>query len=140
MDLYCGSGTIGLYLAKEAKKVIGIEISDESIKAALENAQINNVDNAEFIQGRAEDEAELIEEKIDTLIIDPPRKGCDKKLIDAIIEMKPTKVVYVSCNPATLSRDINLLKDNYKVEKATPIDLFPQTSHVETVVLMSKKN
>ena len=141
-DIYCGIGTISLMAAKKAKKVYGVEIVDQSIINARENAEINNISNVEFYTGKAE---EIIPElykqniKADIAILDPPRKGCEKEVIDTIINMAPKKVVYVSCNPSTLARDIKLLEQGgYKLIKARPVDQFPWSVHVECVTLMSR--
>lgn len=141
-DAYCGAGTISLFLAQKAKKVYGVEIVPEAIKDAKKNAKENKVDNAEFIVGEAEKVIpELIEQGIvaDVVVVDPPRKGCDKKLLEAIAEMAPEKIVYVSCDPATLARDLGVLVDlGYEAKHIQPVDMFPQTSHVETVVELTK--
>ncbi len=141
-DLYCGIGTISLFLAKKAKKVIGIEIVPEAIIDAKENAKINDITNAEFYCGAAEDVCPgLIKagEKADVVVVDPPRKGCDEKLIDAIGKMKPEKIVYVSCNVSTLARDAKILheKYGYEMKEAFPFDQFPHSMHVEAVVSLS---
>lgn len=142
-DLYCGIGTISLSAARLAKKVIGVEIVPDAIKNAKENARKNGIANAEFYCAAAEDiTPELISRGIkpDTVILDPPRKGSDEKTLGAILSSKPEKVVYVSCNPATLARDLKFLAANgYTVKKATAFDLFPQTAHVESVVLLTKE-
>jgi len=142
-DAYCGIGTITLFLAKQAKKVYGVEIVPDAIKNAKENAKVNNIENTEFFVGKAED---VITEqfnnnkiKPDIIVVDPPRKGCDKKLLDTMIKMSPKKIIYVSCDPATLARDVKVLVENgYLLEVVQPVDMFPQTVHVETVVLMSR--
>jgi len=143
-DAYCGTGTITLFLSQKAKKVYGVEIIEPAIINARENARINNVDNAEFFVGKSEEIIpELIEKGIkpDVIVVDPPRKGCDIKLLDAIGKAKPKKVVYVSCDPSTLARDLKILEEKgYKTEKVQPVDMFPHTSHVETVVKLSQKN
>ena len=142
-DAYCGAGTISLFLARKAKKVYGIEIVPEAISDARENAGNNQIENAEFILGKSEDViVELLNQgiKADIMVVDPPRKGCDVKLLNAISEMAPEKLIYVSCNPGSLARDIKILTTlGFKIEKATPVDNFPQTSHVETVVLITRK-
>lgn len=143
LDLYCGIGTISLMAAKYAKKVYGVEIVEQSIVNARENATINNISNVEFHVGKAEEILpKLYRENIvaDVVIVDPPRKGCQQEVIDIIINMGPKKVVYVSCNPSTLARDVKLLEiGGYKVEKVQPVDMFPWTVHVETVVSMTIK-
>ncbi len=142
IDLYCGTGTIGMLASKHAKKVYGIEIVSDAIKDAKINAVNNNITNIEFFNADAKDGArKLIANQInaDVVIVDPPRKGCSKETLDAINTISPDRLVYVSCDPATLARDCAILeKMNYQLEKVQPVDLFPNTLHVETVVLMSK--
>ena len=143
-DLYCGIGTISLFMSKYAKKVYGIEIVEEAVKDAKENALKNNVENTEFIAGDVEEVLdELINEKNiipDIVMVDPPRKGLDNKSIDNIIKICPKKLVYISCNPATLVRDLSKLEDVYEIQSIKPVDMFPFTSHVETVALLELKN
>ena len=144
-DAYCGIGTISLFLAQKAKKVYGVEIISEAIENAKENAKLNGIYNTEFYAGKAEEIIpKLYKEGIvaDTIVVDPPRKGCDQKLLETLKDMTPNKIVYVSCDPATLARDIAYLTNvaEYKVEKVQPVDMFPSTSHVESVVLMSRVN
>ena len=137
IDAYCGIGTISLFLAQKAKKVYGVEIVPEAIEDANRNAALNEIDNVEFAVG----EAEVVIPNwykqgitADTLVVDPPRKGCDEALLQTIIEMKPKKVVYVSCNPATLARDLKVLESGgYKTIEVQPVDMFPQTTHCEAV-------
>lgn len=142
-DAYCGTGTISLFLSQNAKKVYGVEIVPEAIENAIENAKQNNVSNVEFIVGQSEKVIpELIEKgiKADVVVVDPPRKGCERVLLDAIAKMQPKRIVYVSCDPGTLARDLGILNDlNYKTVEIQPVDMFPQTSHVETVVKIVKK-
>ena len=142
VDTYCGIGTISLFLAQKAKKVTGIEIVPEAIVDAQKNAERNRVSNVEFKQGKAE---RLLPEMVvqgirpEVVIVDPPRKGCDRRLLEAIITVKPQRVVYVSCNPSTLARDLRILADGgYLLREVQPVDMFPQTGHVETVVLISR--
>lgn len=141
-DAYCGIGTISLFLAQRAKKVIGIEILQEAIKDAKENARINKINNVDFYVGKTEEIIPQLYkngERADVVVVDPPRKGCDRKLLDTIIQMKPKRVVYVSCKPSTLARDLNYLeKGGYKAKEIQPVDLFPHTMHVECVALMSR--
>ena len=143
-DAYCGAGTISLFLSKKAKKVYGIEIVPEAIADAKENALLNHVDNTEFIVGKAEEViVDLIEKGIraDVVVVDPPRKGCDLKLLEAIKEIAPKKIVYVSCDPGTLARDLGILESfGFKTMKVTPIDNFPNSYHVETVVMLERKH
>lgn len=140
IDAYCGIGTISLFLAQKAKRVFGVEVVPEAIEDARRNAELNGIENAEFAVGEAE---VVIPEwykqgnKADVLVVDPPRKGCDEALLQTIIDMKPKKVVYVSCNPATLARDLRILEDGgYKTYEVQPVDMFPQTTHVECCALI----
>ena len=172
-DLYCGIGTISLFLAKKAKKVVGVEIVDQAIKNAKENAKINSINNAEFICGAAEEIIDSLvndglqssiagvtastllvdedqhgigrsnsdRELPDVVVVDPPRKGCDEKLISAIGKASPARIVYVSCDPATLARDIARLREfGYELKKACVVDQFWQTKHVETCALLTKSS
>ena len=144
-DLYCGIGTISLFLAQKAKKVYGVEIVPAAIEDARRNARLNGFDNAEFFVGKAE---EILPQKYeeegiyaDVIVVDPPRKGCDQALLDTILKMQPERVVYVSCDSATLARDLKYLCESaYRLEKVCPVDQFGMTVHVETVVLLSKLN
>ena len=142
-DLYCGIGTISLFMAKYAKKVYGIEIVEEAIKMAKENAKINNVTNTEFIAGDVEvvlDEL-INKNKVipDVIMVDPPRKGLDNKSTENILKIKPKKVVYISCNPATLVRDLSKLEELYEIRNIKPVDMFGFTSHVECVAVLQLK-
>ena len=142
LDLYCGAGTITLTMADKAKKVIGAEIISAAVENARENAADNGVENVEFFCGDAGDIAlKLAEEDLhpDVICVDPPRKGLSPEVIDAMVRMGPQRIVYVSCDPATLGRDVKLLAQRgYRVARAAAVDLFPGTAHVETVVLLSK--
>ena len=142
VDLYCGTGTIGLSMAHKAKSLIGVEVIPQAVEDAGKNAELNGIDNAEFIcADAAQAAASLFEKDIrpDCIIIDPPRKGCDSELISTVSQMKPKRIVYVSCDPATLARDLQRFSEQgYSVRKAVPVDMFPRTAHVETVVLMSR--
>ena len=144
IDLYCGTGTIGLSMARKAKKVLGIEIIPQAIENAKENAKNNNIKNAEFICSDAAGAAEQLSKnktEPNVVVIDPPRKGCDQTVIESICRMSPEKVVYVSCDPETLARDLALFEEKgFKVQEVTPVDMFPRTQHVETVVLMLRIN
>ena len=150
-DLYCGIGTISLFLAQNAKQVYGVEIVSQAIDDARNNAKINDITNAEFYVGKAE---EVLPEyyreyqeshggetaHADVIVVDPPRKGCEESLLQTIVDMQPEKVVYVSCDSATLARDVKFLRESgYELKKITPVDQFPNTVHVETVVLLSHK-
>lgn len=142
-DLYCGIGTISLFLARMAKKVLGVEIVPEAVEDARRNAQNNNITNAYFYCGPADkvvSELYSAGERADVAVIDPPRKGADEITLDTIVKMQPKRIVYVSCNPETLARDAKFLHicGGYIPELVQPVDMFPHTSHVETVVLLSK--
>ncbi len=154
-DLYCGIGTISLFLAQKAGKVYGVEIVPQAIEDARTNAEINGITNAEFFVGKAEEVLPAFYEQNsgeeqgenasgvhpDVIVVDPPRKGCDEKLLETIVRMAPEKVVYVSCDPATLARDLKVLcGEGYELEKVRAFDQFGMTVHVETVVLLSKLN
>lgn len=142
IDLYCGTGTIGLTMAGSAKKVIGVEIVESAVSDARRNAEENNITNAEFICGDAASAAQMLKSEginPDVVILDPPRKGCGEGLVETIAEMNPERVVYVSCDPATLSRDLKHFGElGYKTLRVTPVDLFPRTAHVECVVLITR--
>ena len=144
LDLYCGTGTIGLSMAKDAKKVIGVEIISQAIENTKENAKLNNIKNAEFFCDDASGAAKRISEsktKIDVLVLDPPRKGCSRDVIEAAVKMNPKRIVYVSCDPATLARDCLTFKElGYISREITAVDMFPRTVHVETVVLLTKES
>lgn len=142
-DLYCGIGTISLFLAKKAKKVYGVEIVPPAIEDARKNAAINGIENAEFYVGRAEDVLPEKYEKdgifADVIVVDPPRKGCDEAVIQTMLKMRPEKIVYVSCDPATLARDLKkLCEEMYEVKRVAVCDMFPQSVHVETVALLTR--
>mgnify|MGYP002586698518 FL=1 len=141
-DIYCGIGTISLFLAQKAKKVYGIEIVEDAIKDAKRNAKINNMDNVEFYVGKAEEVVpKMYKEgkRANVVVVDPPRKGCDEKVLDTIISMQPDRVVYVSCNPSTLARDLAYLNERgYKCHEIQPVDMFPHSVHVENVAWLSK--
>ena len=144
-DLYCGIGTISLFLAQKAKTVYGVEIVPQAIADARNNAAINGITNAEFFVGKAEEVLPREYEKngvyADVIVVDPPRKGCDETLLATMVEMKPERIVYVSCDSATLARDLKYLCENgYELQKVRPVDQFPQSVHVETVCLLSRKD
>lgn len=139
LDLYCGTGTIGIFISDIAKKVIGIEINESAIKDARENAKLNNISNIEFICGDAGLEAKKLKIKPNSIIVDPPRVGLNKDAIETIFNFNPQTIVYVSCDPLTLVRDLNILKEHYEINEVTPFDMFPNTYHVECCVLLTKK-
>ena len=150
-DMYCGIGTISLFLARKAKQVYGVEIIPQAIEDARRNARLNGIDNAEFFVGRAEEVLPEYYEQYkkehpgqqahaDVIVVDPPRKGCDENLLRTMVQMEPERIVYVSCDSATLARDLKYLCGNgYELKKVRPTDMFPMTVHVETVVLLSHK-
>ena len=142
-DLYCGIGTISLFMAKYAKKVYGVEIVEEAIKDAKENAKLNSIENTEFIAGDVEEVLNnLINNKKitpDIVMVDPPRKGLDNTSIQNIIKIKPKRIIYISCNPATLVRDLKELEKIYEIKEIKPVDMFPFTSHVECVAVLQLK-
>ena len=142
LDAYCGIGTISLCASKYCKKVTGVEIVREAIVDAKKNAKLNNITNAEFLLGDAGEVFEKLTaqgKKYSTVFVDPPRKGLDLKFIDTLLRLKPEKVVYVSCEPETLARDVALLSEKYEVNTVQPVDMFPMTFHVETVVSLRLK-
>lgn len=143
IDAYCGTGTIALFLAQKAARVFGIEVIPEAIENARDNAKLNGVKNAEFLVGDAVDVLpRMYDEGIrsDVIVVDPPRAGCDKTVLDTFIKLRPERIVYVSCNPSSLARDLGYLAQNgYKTIEITPVDMFPHTSHVECVVLIERE-
>lgn len=139
LDLYCGTGTISLIMSKHFKKVIGIELNKEAIDCAQENKKINKINNVNFICGDASKEIKKVQDKIDYIIVDPPRSGLTKEGIGHILKLNPKKVVYISCDPITLARDLNLLKEYYDIKEVTPVDMFPNTYHVENVAVLVRK-
>ncbi len=142
-DLYCGIGTIGIFASKNAKKVYGIEIVKQAIDDAKSNAALNNIDNIDFICGDVEEAFDdlIKKEKVkpDVIIVDPPRRGLDEKTIENILKLKTERVVYISCNPATMVRDLKIMEEEYEIKSIQPVDMFPFTSHVECVALMGRK-
>lgn len=142
LDLYCGTGTIGLTMADKCKTLVGVEIVEQAIEDAKENAKINGIENARFICGDAGFGAKQLEQeniKPDVVIIDPPRKGCSVELIETVCKMAPKRIVYVSCDPETLARDLKMFSEEYSIKEITPVDLFSRTPHIENVVLMESK-
>lgn len=142
-DLYCGIGTIGIFASKNAKKLYGIETIPEAIEDAKNNAKLNNIENAEFFVGDVEKALpEFIKKrniKPDAVFVDPPRKGCDKTALETIMQIEPNKIIYVSCNPATLGRDLKILEEKYELKKLAICDMFPFSKHVECVSLLCLK-
>lgn len=142
VDAYSGIGTIGISLADKAKHVTGIEVIEDAVKDADQNAKLNNIENADFVVGKTEDvlnEWAKNNMSVDVLMVDPPRKGLANSLIDSLKNIKPKKIVYISCNPATLARDLSLLSDTYEIGDITPVDMFPMANHIESVVGLDLK-
>jgi len=140
-DLYCGTGSISIFLSSYVKKIIGIEVIKDAVLAARENTKINNINNTTFIQGDVKEvlkKRNIHSQKPDVIIVDPPRNGLDKLVVESIIKSNVPKIVYVSCNSATQARDLNIFADFYNLTKSQAIDMFPQTYHVENVVLLEK--
>lgn len=139
LDLYCGTGTIGIYISDYCKEVLGIDNVSEAIEDANVNKRMNNKKNINFLLGDSKDKISDIDFKADVVIVDPPRIGLDQSVIESIIELKTQKVIYVSCDPMTLARDLNIFKNYYNIKEITLVDMFPQTHHIESIVLMTKK-
>lgn len=139
LDLYCGTGTIGLYLSKYCKQVLGVEINEEAINDANINKQINNISNAKFIKGDAKKVITDINYKPDIIIVDPPRNGLYKGMVEDLCKFNAKKIIYISCDPITLSRDLKGLNKKYKVKLVQPVDMFPHTHHVENIAILEIK-
>lgn len=143
VDAYCGIGTISLFLAQKAKKVYGIEVVPDAIEDAKKNAALNGITNAEFTVGQAEKVMPKWKAQgltPDVIVVDPPRKGCEVDFLQAMIDMEPKRIVYVSCNPSTLARDLRILEDGgYVTKEVQPVDMFPSTNHVEAVTWLEKR-
>ncbi|MFZ5563994.1 MAG: 23S rRNA (uracil(1939)-C(5))-methyltransferase RlmD [Thermodesulfobacteriota bacterium] len=139
VDLYCGTGTISIWLSDAAKEVIGLEINESCLADAARNCRANNVTNVRFVAGDVKDTFSRLERKADVMVIDPPRAGMHKDVVDRVLAMAPPRVVYVSCNPATLARDVSMLKEAYEVAEVQPVDMFPHTPHIECVARLEKK-
>ena len=141
LDAYCGIGTIGLIASKHVKHVVGVEIVKQAIIDAKNNAKLNNIENASFVCGDASQfivDLAKVNEKMDVVFLDPPRKGLDEPLIESLLKLEPAKIVYISCNPSTLARDLASFKDKYEIKQVQPVDMFPHKYHVETVVCLEK--
>ena len=139
LDLYSGTGTITMLLSKKSKKVIGIEVVKDAVKDANENIKNNNINNVEFICDKVENKIDKLKD-IDNIVMDPPRSGSDKKTLRTLLEINPQKIIYISCNPVTLARDYNILKEKYTLKEINAYDMFPNTYHVETVMVLEKKD
>lgn len=138
LDLYCGSGTISLLLSQKVEHVTGIEVVEDAIKDAKYNATLNEITNVDFLLGKVEDHIDLFE-NIDLIVVDPPRSGLDKNVVHNILRIKPQTIIYVSCDPITLVRDIEMLKEKYSLLEVTPVDMFPNTYHVECVCVLNRR-
>jgi 23S rRNA (uracil1939-C5)-methyltransferase len=142
IDAYCGVGTLTLPLAQKARRVVGLEVQPEAVAQALINAGLNGIDNVEFRAGDVAEQLPLaaasLTDPLDVVVLDPPRKGCDRPVLDALLELHPPRIVYMSCDPATLARDLKVLREEggYRLTKAQPADFFPQTPHVECVAFL----
>ena len=136
LDLYCGTGTIGIYLKDNFKYILGVEKVKSSIKNAKLNKKLNNIDNIEFLLS----DSDKIKDSFDFVIVDPPRNGLSKTVINNLIEINSKKIIYVSCNPNTLKRDIEMLKEKYDVVEITPVNMFPKTIHIESLMVLERKN
>lgn len=143
-DLYCGTGTIGQYIAGNRGKIVGVEIVSAAIENAKENARINGIENAEYFCAAAESVAPRLVKnglKPDVIVLDPPRKGCERSLLEAAAKIRPKRIVYISCKPSTLARDLKILSElGHETKEVQPVDMFPRTCHVETVVLLQRQN
>ncbi len=139
LDLYCGTGTIGIFVSDKCLNVVGIEINKYAIKDANENKKINNISNINFICDDSSNALKKIKNDFDAVIVDPPRSGLNKDMIHELFKILPKKIIYVSCDPVTLARDINYLLEQYNFKKISLVDMFPNTSHIESVVLLEKK-
>ena len=139
LDLYCGTGTIGIFLSPNCNKVLGIEINSEAVRNANENKKLNNISNIDFMVGDTKDLIKKVNFKPNVIVVDPPRSGLDESVIKDIIKLNPERLVYVSCDPMTLARDLSLLNEKYEILEVTPVDMFPNTNHVENVVKLQKR-
>lgn len=139
LDLYCGTGTIGIYISPYVEKVVGVEVVEEAIGDANQNKERNKAFNVSFLLGKVEDHLDIFKEDVDTVIIDPPRKGLDSSVVELLKEKKIKTILYVSCNPITLGRDLKKLGANYHIVEVTPFDMFPNTYHVECVCVLNRR-
>lgn len=138
LDLYCGTGTIGMLISKYCKSVVGIEVNSDAIESANRCKDINNISNIEFYLGKVEDKIDLIKDT-DSIVVDPPRSGLDSYTIDTILKLEPKSIIYVSCDPVTLARDLKILKDKYNIKEIELFDMFPNTYHVESFVILDRR-
>ncbi len=140
LDLYCGTGTIAIYLSDAAQEVIGIEQVESAVKDAENNCRANGITNCRFIKGDMRDCLQEVKRPADVMVVDPPRAGMHKDVVSRILSMLPEKIIYVSCNPAALARDVSMMSEQYRLEEVQPVDLFPHTYHIESVSLLTKKS
>ena len=140
MDLYCGTGAIAIFLSGAAKTVIGIEIVESAVNDSMNNCRINGISNCRFVLGDIKEKLTEFIAAPDVAIIDPPRAGMHKDVVYKILELAPARIVYVSCNPATMARDLGMLKERYRVLEVQPVDMFPHTYHIESVARLEKSN
>lgn len=138
LDLYCGTGTIGMLISKYCNSVVGVEISSDAITSANRCMKRNNIANIKFQLGKVEDKIDMFKD-IDSIVVDPPRAGLDKHTIDTILKLNPSSIIYISCDPATLARDLGILKENYSIKEVQPVDMFPNTYHVENICVLERK-
>ncbi len=138
LDLYCGTGTIGMLISKYCMSVIGVEVNKEAINSANRCKDKNNIKNIEFYLGKVEDKIDMFSD-VDSIVVDPPRAGLDKHSIETILKINPTSIIYISCDPATLARDLCVLKDTYNIKEINPLDMFPNTYHVENVCILERR-
>jgi 23S rRNA (uracil1939-C5)-methyltransferase len=139
VDLYCGAGTIGICLSDTAKEVVGLELVESAVADATRNCRRNGIDNCRFIAGDIRESLGRLDVRPEVMIIDPPRAGMHPDVVDQVLDIRPERVVYVSCNPATMARDLALMKENYRVEEVQPVDMFPHTFHIEAVARLSRR-
>jgi len=139
IDLYSGTGTIPIWLSEKAKQVYGIEIVTSAVVDANKNAKLNGIENCEFLEGDIKDVLPRLKAKPDVMIIDPPRVGMHKDVVGQVLSIAPEKIIYVSCNPATLARDLELLCPRYDIIEIQPVDMFPHTYHIESIALLLKR-
>jgi 23S rRNA (uracil1939-C5)-methyltransferase len=139
LDLYCGTGTIGIYLSDNAREVLGMELVDSALADAENNCRINGVSNCRFVGGDIKDALAHVDARPDVMVIDPPRVGMHKDVLKQVMAMAPERIVYVSCNPTTLARDLAVMREGYAIGAVQPVDMFPHTHHIETVVRLEKK-
>ena len=139
LDLYCGTGTIAIYLSDAAREIIGIEQVESAVRDAENNCRANHIENCRFIRGDMRDSLKDLDVAAQVMIVDPPRAGLHKDVVRRILSMRPEKIIYVSCNPAALARDAAMMAEHYRIEEVQPVDLFPHTYHIEPVAVLINK-